>query len=197
MSFDKIISIPGLSGLYQMVAQMRNGGFIVESMADGKRQPVSSTQRIIMLKDIAIYTMEEDVPLYEVFKKMKDQDALALSVDPKSDPADLKSCLKTIFPEFDQERVHASDIRKMFSWYKIVKEIIGTPESEQAMRAELNGDAGISAVAPEVAEAVVAQEEAPAKKTTRKKKSDESAAEVNAEATPKKTTRKSTKSSAE
>lgn len=197
MSFDKIISIPGLSGLFQMVAQMRNGGFIVESMADGKRQPVSATQRIIMLKDIAIYTMEEDVPLYEVFKKMKDQEALALSVDPKSDPADLKSCLKTIFPEFDQERVHASDIRKMFSWYKIVKEIIGTPESEQAMRAELNGEAGIPAVDPEVAEAVVAQEETPAKKTTRKKKSDESAAEVNAEAAPKKTTRKSTKSSAE
>ena len=55
MSFEKIISIPGMSGLYRIVAQMRNGGFIVEGLNDNKRVPVSAMQRIIMLKDIAVY----------------------------------------------------------------------------------------------------------------------------------------------
>ena len=63
MSFEKIISIPGMSGLFKMVAQMRNGGFVVESLIDGRRQPVSSMQRITMLKDIAVFTMEDDMPL--------------------------------------------------------------------------------------------------------------------------------------
>lgn len=162
MSFEKIISVPGLSGLFKMVAQMRNGGFILESLLDARRIPVSSTQRIIMLKDIAVYTMEDEMPLYLVFKRMKEQDGFASGVSPKSDPADLLSAMKKILPEFDQERVHASDIRKMFSWYGLVKELIGSEESEKAMQ-DLLGE-------PEVAE-VVAEE--PVKKAaSRKKKAD-------------------------
>ena len=120
MSFEKIISIPGQSGLYKMLAQMRNGGFVVESLTDGKRVPVSSTQRIIMLNDIAVYTVEDDIPLREVFLKMKEQEKVAASVDPKMDPEKLKSTLKKILPDFDEERVHASDIRKMFAWFNVL-----------------------------------------------------------------------------
>jgi hypothetical protein len=119
MSFEKIISVPGLSGLFKMVAQMRNGGFIVESMIDARRIPVSSTQRIILLKDIAVYTMEDEMPLYLVFKRMKEQDAFVSGVSPKSESADLRAAMKKILPEFDEERVHASDIKKMFSWYAL------------------------------------------------------------------------------
>jgi hypothetical protein len=133
MSFEKIISIPGQSGLYKMVAQMRNGGFVVESLSDGRRMPVSSVQRIVMLKDIAVFTTGDDVPLYQVFKKMKEDDAFSSSVSPKAEPAELKSSLKKLMPEFDEERVHVSDIRKMFSWYRLVREIVGSPESEKAM----------------------------------------------------------------
>ena len=133
MSFEKIISIPGQSGLYKMVAQMRNGGFVVESLADARRMPVSSVQRIVMLKDIAVFTTGDDVPLYQVFKKMKEDDAFSSSVSPKAEPAELKSALKKLMPEFDEERVHVSDIRKMFSWYRLVREIVGSPESEKAM----------------------------------------------------------------
>jgi Domain of unknown function (DUF5606) len=182
MSFEKIISIPGMSGLFKMVAQMRNGGFVVESMADGRRLPVSSMQRIIMLKDIAVYTMEDDMPLYHVFKKMKEQDAVASAVTSKAEPADLKATLKKILPEFDEERVHASDIRKMFIWYKLVKDVVGSPEAEAAMKAELEGQAEAAAAEQEAAAPVAApvvEEEAPKKKTTRKKK-EEPAAEADA-----------------
>jgi hypothetical protein len=132
MSLAKIISIPGMSGLYKMVAQMRNGGFVVESLQDKKRFPVSSTQRIVMLEDISVYTMEEDMPLKEVFLKMKEQDEVCAKMNAKSDPAELKSTLKKVVPEFDEERVHASDIKKMFAWYGLLREIIGTePEEEE------------------------------------------------------------------
>jgi hypothetical protein len=130
MSLSKIISIPGMSGLFKMVAQMRNGGFVVESLSDSKRFPVSSTQRIIMLEDISVYTMEDDMPLKEVFKRMKEQDALCSSQTARTGPEELKSTLKKVIPEFDEERVHASDIKKMFVWYNLLKDIIGTEEEE-------------------------------------------------------------------
>ena len=193
MSFDKIISIPGMSGLFQMVAQMRNGGFVVEGLSDKRRIPVSAMQRIIMLKDVAIYTVDEDMPLYDVFKKMKENDAIAASVSPKSEPADLKNALKQILPEFDDERVHASDIRKMFTWYSLIKEMIGSAESEAAMNpvaeeaapaaesvAEEKPKAKAKAKKEEVATAE--EEEAPKKKAVKKKKADD--AEASTEETP-------------
>jgi hypothetical protein len=189
MSFEKIISIPGLSGLFRMVAQMRNGGFIVESLADARRIPVSSTQRIIMLKDIAVYTHGDDMPLYKVFKMMKEQDGLAASVSPKAEPADLRTAMKSIVPEFDEERVHASDIRKMFIWYNLVKDVVGSPEAEEVMREVLGEDAPESAPVAEV----VAEAAAPAPKATRKKKAEPAAEGAEAEA-PVKKPRKTAKS---
>jgi len=188
MSFEKIISIPGMSGLYKMVAQMRNGGFVVESLVDGRRLPVSSMQRITMLKDIAVYTVDEDMPLYELFKKMKDQDAVASSVPHKAEPAVLKATLKKILPDFDEERVHTSDIRKMFSWYAFVKEIVGTEESDAAMKAEIDGE--IESPEPVTAEVIV---EEPLKKKAVKKKKEVVADESATEPTPKKKAAKTAK----
>lgn len=173
MSFEKIISIPGQSGLYKMVAQMRNGGFVVESLSDARRMPVSSVQRIVMLKDIAVFTTGDDVPLYQVFKRMKEDDSFSSSVSPKSEPAELKSALKKLMPEFDEERVHVSDIRKMFSWYKLVREIIGTPESEKAMNENQEE--------PDVVEATV-EEAAPAKPAAKSRKAAAPATEAVTEA---------------
>jgi len=158
MSFEKIISIPGKSGLYKMLAQMRNGGFVVEALSDSRRVPVSATERIIMLNDISVFTTEEDIPLREVFLKMKENEKVATSVDAKSDPDKLKSTLKQILPDFDDERVHASDIRKMFVWFNLLKDKVEfTAPAEEA-------------VAEEAAVEVAAEEKAPAKKTARKKK---------------------------
>ncbi|MBK7966771.1 MAG: DUF5606 domain-containing protein [Bacteroidetes bacterium] len=187
MSFEKIITIPGMSGLFKMIAQMRNGGFVVESLIDGRRQPVSSMQRITMLKDIAVFTMEDDVPLYDVFKKMKEHDTIASGVPAKADPADLKAALKKILPDFDDDRVHASDIRKMFLWYKLVKNDVGTEESDAAMKAEFDGE--VPTKSSEVEEVVV---EEPVKKKSVKKKTEDVVADGDAPA-PKKKTAKTTK----
>jgi hypothetical protein len=174
MSFEKIISVPGSPGLYKMVAQMRNGGFVVEGISDNKRIPVSATQRIVMLKDVAIYTYEEDMPLYDAFKKLKENDSIATSVNPKSEPADLKEVMKKVLPEYDEERVHISDLRKIFAWYNLVKDLVGTPESEAAMNP-------VSEQVEEVVEEVKAAEEevvdkpkAPKKRAAKKSTEKES-----------------------
>jgi len=186
MSFDKIISIPGSPGLFKMVAQMRNGGFVVEGLIDGKRIPVSAMQRIIMLKDISVYTMDEDIPLEEVFLKMKENDAVASSISTKADSADLKATLKKVLPEFDEERVHVSDIRKMFMWYALLKDNVTFEKTEAIVEeAEVVADEAPKKKAKsktaDIEDAtVLTSDETLVKKVTRKKKtegSDDSAVE--------------------
>ncbi len=199
MSFDKIISIPGMPGLFKMVAQMRNGGFVVEGMSDGKRLPVSAMQRIIMLKDISVYTMEDDMPLEEVFLKMKNNDTVASSISAKADPAELKSTLKKVLPEFDEERVHVSDIRKMFSWYGLLKDSVSFEKTEVEEAEVILDEAPTkkAKVKAEIPEAITLEtDESSTKKVARKKKADtpvDSGAD-DAPKAAKKTARKSTKS---
>ena len=116
---------------------------------------------------------------------MKEQDDIAANVPAKADPADLKSALKKILPDFDDERVHASDIRKMFLWYKLVKNEVGSEESEAAMKAEFDGE--VPAKSPEVEEVVV--DEHVKKKAAVKKKKDEVVAEGEKPAHKKKATK--------
>lgn len=174
MSFEKIISVPGSPGLYKMVAQMRNGGFVVEGISDNKRIPVSATQRIVMLKDVAIYTYEEDMPLYDAFKKLKENDAIATSVNSKSEPADLKEVMKKVLPEYDEERVHISDLRKIFAWYNLVKDLVGTPDSEAAMNPVSDQVEEVVEEVKAAEEEVVEKPKAPKKRAVKKSTEKES-----------------------
>jgi len=108
-----------MGGLYKVVAQSKNG-FIVESLTDSKRIPINSSQRISTLVDIAVFTTNEDMPLKEVFKKIQAADGGKLTVDPKADQAVLKDYFKKVVPEFDEERVYASDIKKILTWYDLL-----------------------------------------------------------------------------
>jgi len=183
MSFERIISIPGMPGLYKMVAQMRNGGFVVEGLNDSKRIPVSATQRITLLKDISVYTIEGDVLLVEVFKNMQANDAAAAKLNAKSEPSELKAGLKLVLPDFDQERVHVSDIKKMFVWYNLLK---STTEFKIEESVEGSADSATAEVKAEVA----AAPEVKPKKVVRKKKTDEGTPTAGHAAAPKKVTRK-------
>jgi hypothetical protein len=119
MDLKDIISISGMSGLYKVVAQSKSG-FIVESLVDGKRVPVSASQRISTLGDISIYTTGDELPLREVFLKIKQADGDKLAVDLKSSNDTLKSYFKKIVPEFDEDRVYASDIKKLLGWFQLL-----------------------------------------------------------------------------
>jgi len=115
-----IMSISGQGGLFKFISQARNG-IIVESLETGKRMQAFSTMKVNSLKDIAVFTKQEEILLEEVFKKISDKESGGASIDPKSNPDDLKSYFLKILPDFDQERVYISDIKKMINWYNILQ----------------------------------------------------------------------------
>lgn len=131
MHFKEILSVPGMSGLYKVVANNKSG-FIVESLADGKRTLVNASQRIMTLVDIAVYTSEGEVPLKEVFQKIKEKTGGPLTVDLKGDQNKLREFFGTVVPEFDGERVYNSDIKKMLTWYSLLQDKMDFAKEDEA-----------------------------------------------------------------
>ena len=127
MSLKGIIAVGGMSGLYKVISQTKTG-FIVESLNDQKKTVIQSTQKVSTLEDISIYTASGEKPLKDVLILMKEKESIP--VNPKSEPAELKKYFKTIVPDFDEERVYASDIKKIISWYQLLKEIVDQKDEE-------------------------------------------------------------------
>src|ERR1700749_2931681 len=120
MDLSGIISIAGMSGLYKVVAQTKNG-LIVESLTDKKRVPAYSTHKVSALEDVSIYSTGDDVPLKDVLQKIYDKEKGAPCIDHKQAEAELKKYFKAVFPEYDEERVYVSDIKKVLSWYNLLQ----------------------------------------------------------------------------
>ena len=119
--FERILTISGKPGLYQLLSQGRNM-FIVESVdATKKRMPVYNSDEVVMLDDIAIYTDTEEVPLREVFAKIYEKENAVLSFDTKSaTPEELVEYFESVMPDYDRERVYLTHIKKIYSWYNIL-----------------------------------------------------------------------------
>lgn len=119
--FERILTISGKPGLYQLLSQGRNM-FIVESVdATKKRMPVYNSDKVVMLDDIAIYTDTEEVPLREVFAKIYEKENAVLSFDIKSaTPEELVEYFESVMPDYDRERVYLTHIKKIYSWYNIL-----------------------------------------------------------------------------
>jgi len=116
MKLEKVIAISGKPGLYEIISQSKSG-VIVESLSEKKRFPVNSLHNISTLNDIAIYTYEEEVPLKVVFLSLFEKQEGGKSLDPKSSKNELLSYFGEVLPGFDEERVYASNIKKVLSWY--------------------------------------------------------------------------------
>ena len=119
--FERILTVSGKPGLYQLLSQGRNM-FIVESVdATKKRMPVYNSDKVVMLDDIAIYTDTEEVPLREVFAKIYEKENAVLSFDTKSaTPEELVEYFESVMPDYDRERVYLTHIKKIYSWYNIL-----------------------------------------------------------------------------
>ena len=112
----RILSIAGRPGLYRLVNQGKNM-LIVESLTTGKRTPAYSHDKVLSLGDISIYTNEGDVPLYDVFESIKEQEQ-GKSVDVKAmTDQEVREAFRKVLPEFDDDRVYTNDIRKVYAWY--------------------------------------------------------------------------------
>lgn len=131
MNLTGIISISGKPGLSKIVSQTRTG-LIVESLIDGKRTPVHGAERVSSLEDISIYTYEEDVLLKDIFQKIFDSSKGAAILSHKSSAAELSAYLKEVLPKYDEERVYASDIKKLVQWYNLLqsKDLLNVEEEE-------------------------------------------------------------------
>lgn len=116
MDLSGIIAIAGMSGLFKVIAQTKNG-LIVESLIDKKRVQAFSTHKISALEDVSIYSTGDDVPLKDVFQKIYEKEKGGPCIDHKSADADLKKYFKAAFAEYDEERVYVSDIKKVLNWY--------------------------------------------------------------------------------
>lgn len=120
MELKDILSISGAPGLYKYVAQGK-GGIIVESISDSRRQLVGGSAKVSALGDIAIFTDADEVALAQVLQNVYDlQKGEVLTINNKSDNDTLAAFMVQVLPNYDRERVHVSDIKKLASWYNIL-----------------------------------------------------------------------------
>jgi hypothetical protein len=138
MELTEIASISGKGGLFKVLKPGKSG-VLLESLDEAKTRIVAGpSQRMSLLSEISIYTTTQEgtVALIEVLKKIRKDFNNDLGVDANSDSDELKSFLKSVLPEYDQDRVYVSDIKKLVKWYSILMqyapEIFEAPAEESA-----------------------------------------------------------------
>lgn len=123
MDLSKILVVSGKPGLYELVSQTK-GGAIVESLVDKRRLPVFQHDRISSLNEISMFTIEDDKPLREILQdcfRLEEGKVVTFDIK-KISSADLFGYFEKVLPNYDTERVHASDVKKFFAWYNILVE---------------------------------------------------------------------------
>ncbi|MCZ8146097.1 DUF5606 domain-containing protein [Flavobacterium sp.] len=155
MKIDKILAISGKPGLYELKIQTRSG-FVAESLLDGKRITVGLRSNVSLLSEISMYTYTEEKPLVEVLRAIAQLENEGPALSHKEDNAKLIAYFETVLPDYDQDRVYASDIKKVLNWYNILQAKGMVSKEEPTVEN-----------AEEIKEQVVAAEKAK-KKTTKK-----------------------------
>ena len=119
MSLEKIVAVTGKPGLFEIISQSK-GGLIVESLIDKKRLPINAMHNVSVLNDIAIYTYEEEVPLRKVLKTIAEKHENKEAISHKESKANLTSFFSEVLPDYDEERVYTSNIKKVVQWYNLL-----------------------------------------------------------------------------
>ena len=120
MNLEKILAISGKPGLYVLKVQTRTG-FVAESLLDGKKITVNLKSNVSLLSEISIYTYEGEKPLTEVMQRIAVKESKGQAISHKEDNAKLTAYFKEILPEYDEERVYPSDIKKVLNWYNMLQ----------------------------------------------------------------------------
>ena len=119
MEFSKIIAVTGKPGLFQVISQSKNA-VIAESLIDNKRLAINATQNVSLLENIAIYTYEEDVPLLDIFTSIYEKTEGKEAISHKESGKKLETFFSEVLPNYDDERVYTSNIKKVIQWYNIL-----------------------------------------------------------------------------
>ncbi len=133
MDLSKILSISGKPGLYETLAQTKNG-LVVESLTDGKKFTAFSHEKISSMEEISIYTTDEDRPLKEILKTIFEKQNGEKVLSHKSSATELKTFFKEMVPDYDEDNVYISDIKKVVNWYNTLVEhkLLDFEEDENA-----------------------------------------------------------------
>ncbi|MGB0293734.1 MAG: DUF5606 domain-containing protein [Flavobacteriaceae bacterium] len=120
MKLDKIIAIGGKPGLFKLLTQTKSG-FVAESLTDGKRLTVNLRNQVSVLSEISVFTLEEEKPLTEVFELLRQKEnGNTSSISHKADKLTLEEYFFEVLPNYDEDRVYPSDIKKIIRWYNIL-----------------------------------------------------------------------------
>ncbi|MRG46744.1 hypothetical protein GFS24_16610 [Chitinophaga sp. SYP-B3965] len=190
MQYREIVAVTGLGGLFQLLASKQDGA-IVRSLEDKSTRFVSSrVHNFTPLESIEVFTTGDNVNLAAVFQAMLDKEAQFPLADAKADNQTVKAYFKNVFPEFDEERVYVSDMKKMVKWYAILKtNDLLKFEEETEEGAEEEAPASVEETKPKAKAKKEAAEEAPAseeEKAAPKKKAPAKKAAADAEGEEKK-----------
>ncbi len=129
MQLEKIISISGKPGLYKLISQLKSG-FIIEDVITKKKVSIGNTSQVSLLDNIAMFTFDKEVPLFEVFEKVAKNNDYKETISHKSTDAELRDLMKASLPDYDHDRVYVTDIKKLAQWYNILQKAgYITPES--------------------------------------------------------------------
>ena len=121
MNVEKILAIAGKPGLFELKIQTRSG-FLAESLLDGKKITVGLRSNVSLLSEISMYTYSAEKPLVEIMRAIaiKENEG-PTAVSHKEDNAKLIAYFQEILPDYDEDRVYASDIKKLLNWYNILQ----------------------------------------------------------------------------
>lgn len=120
MNLEKILAISGKPGLYVLKVQTRTG-FVAESLLDGKKITVGLRNNVSLLSEISMYTHDAEKPLAEVMRNIAVKEDNGPTISHKEDNAKLISYFKEVLPDYDQDRVYPSDIKKVLNWYNMLQ----------------------------------------------------------------------------
>ncbi|MBS9525551.1 DUF5606 domain-containing protein [Litoribacter ruber] len=136
MEFKELATVAGKPGLYKVVKPSRTGVILESLDASKKKLVVGANHRVSVLSEISIYTMNEEgaTPLEEVMKTIDKEFDGDVGLTSSADADELRSFLKHVLPEYDEDKVYTSDIKKLISWYNIIRK-----ESPEALKEKENG----------------------------------------------------------
>lgn len=121
MNLKTLVSVTGKPGLFKLIGQQKNG-FVLETLDAQKIKTVVnlSTTKMATIDDITIYGDDEDLNLRDILARMKEKGDVP---NPKSDGKTLREFFREVAPGHDEDRVYSSDIKKIITWYGIIKEL--------------------------------------------------------------------------
>jgi hypothetical protein len=177
MNLEKILAISGMPGIYALKMQTRTG-FVAESLVDGKRVTVGLRSNVSLLTEISIYTHDAEKPLADVMRAIAMKEDNGPAISHKEDNSKLIAYFKEIMPDYDEDRVYPSDIKKVFNWYNILqsKGLVSKDEPNTAEEARVE-----EIVKEKVAEAKKAKTEKSASKKPKEAGDNKPAAKTKAQ----------------